>query len=825
MPPPIIPWEPCNFPEEIQDELYRRKKNRSLRYIENTDLGNWDKYRGPMSPWVRLCSNSKGLQYQQDKDGNIATNEDGSPIPVSSSKRKEGFVLFGGKGFYSNYGFSQDRNNPSIIGYVPSAGISPHIIENDLNRDYPIHVPAPEIERISVSIQKELYRRASVEWVCFSKKQLEYLTPYFLVPGITCIMEWGWNLYNPKSLVDLTDVGELEKLFNNPYPLYTKNILLSKGNYDVIFGIVTNFEWSVDGNKFRCKTEITSKDRIYAGLVVDANTMDKESTEEKEDSGTKIFDSIIQFVDKSLDKFRNIIRQPPDSIPELTKFCNYVRKVHPDNANEYLYGVFFGRDPGDKKNKFQYKPNKDKDFDHPPPSKDLWLNLGLVIEAINFHCCPLKATKGEEMFHIDIDDVVVGAHPNMISSDGSICLIPNFESPHYFAGKYGPEKTESENYSPGDFDAKLKIADYVNPVPATLHEARKAKKLADFRLQDVCGTGGVAYRDDIDLVINSLRYENGIASGTCSFPFRVPHPAPGQNIPYPDHFSGYLKHIYVNLAYLKDILDNSSDITTYYKLVEKILEGINSACGGFWDLRLVSGQGDATITPDQPAPMKIVDYKFMSFSNRGKVWAFDYFGADSLLLGIDFRPTLSNAQAIRIIYAPTNNPENKTIVTNGTNELLEYMFRDRLKLGENVGNSPTPKADTSGFETTMHELQGIIPCHNAYQMTTDVNIRRLVMPASDIQKLLLDDSDEENNPKYTGIMPGIQASFTIQGIGGLRTFMMFLVRGLPQPYSEKNIVFRIIDVQDTIEAGNWTTKITAGVIPLRGHIKARLGIP
>ncbi|HOT89547.1 MAG TPA: hypothetical protein PL028_08420, partial [Bacteroidales bacterium] len=171
------------------------------------------------------------------------------------------------------------------------------------------------------------------------------------------------------------------------------------------------------------------------------------------------------------------------------------------------------------------------------------------------------------------------------------------------------------------------------------------------------------------------------------------------------------------------------------------------------------------------------------------------------------------------------NPENKTIVTNGTNELLEYMFRDRLKLGENVGNSPTPKADTSGFETTMHELQGIIPCHNAYQMTTDVNIRRLVMPASDIQKLLLDDSDEENNPKYTGIMPGIQASFTIQGIGGLRTFMMFLVRGLPQPYSEKNIVFRIIDVQDTIEAGNWTTKITAGVIPLRGHIKARLGIP
>ena len=73
-------------------------------------------------------------------------------------------------------------------------------------------------------------------------------------------------------------------------------------------------------------------------------------------------------------------------------------------------------------------------------------------------------------------------------------------------------------------------------------------------------------------------------------------------------------------------------------------------------------------------------------------------------------------------------------------------------------------------------------------------------------------------------MPGIQATFTIQGIGGLRTFMMFLVRNLPDPYSENNIVFRIVNLEENIEPGNWTTTITAGVIPLRGSIKAGLGI-
>lgn len=800
--------------------MNRRKKNRSFRYTDNNSeswklkTGDWSNYRGPMIPWVRLCSNSKGPES-----------------PKSGDCEKQGFVFYGGKGFYSDYGFSKNNsNNPSIIGYVPSAGINPHTIDNDLTKDYPIHVPAPEIERIHVTIQKELYRRASVEWTCFSKKQLEYMTPYFLIPGISCIMEWGWNLYNPESLVDLTDTEKLENLFNNPYPLYTQNIIKSRGNYDVIFGIITNFEWTVDGNKFRCKTEITSKDRIYAGLIVDSNSEDKSSVDENEEKSVKIFNSLTEFVDKYLDKFRGVWKTAPDLIPGLEDFTKYVRAAHPKkngvkgNANEYLYGVFGGRDKEDKQNKFQKNPDK-KDFDN--KSDELWLNLGLIIEAINFHAGPLKGTKGKEMLRVDIDDVVVGAHPNMISSDGSTCLIPNFESPKYFYGKYGYDAVPTSFGNSSNDYYKLRLADSAVKAILPRSKAKKARGgLADYRLYTVgMQLDGKVSRDDIDQVINAIRYQKGIASGTCAFPFRNDTPSiHNKSNLYPAHYSGYLRHIYVSLSFLKGLLVSSSDVTTYYQFVEKILDGVNSACGGFWDLRLVSGLGDKTIPPDEPAPMKIVDYKFMSFSNRGLVWAFDYFDSDSLLLGIGFKPTLSNAQAIRTIYAPTNNPDNKTTVTNGNNELLDYKFKDRLHLGENVGNAPTPKPDRSGFEDTMRELQCIIPCDNSYPMTTGAHAFRLCLPATDIQQLLLDDGDEENNPKYTGIMPGIQATFTIQGIGGLRTFMMFLVRNLPEPYSEKNIIFRIVDVQETVESGKWTTQITAGVIPLREHIKARLGI-
>ena len=828
MPAPVVPWEPCNIPGELQDEFNRRKINRSFRYVKAemgewaSTTGDWSKYRGPMSPWVRFCSNSRGKQYQTDRNGNIATDEKGNSIALDSSQRKEGFILFGGKGFYADYGFTKSKDNPSIIGYVPDNANTPHIIDNDLtSADYPIHVPAPEIERIQVTIQKEHYRRASVEWVCFSKKQLEYMTPYFLVPGISCIMEWGWNHYNPVSLVNLADTGKLKNLFNNPYPLYTKNILQSRGNYDVIFGIISNFEWTVDGNKFRCKTEITSKDRIYAGLLVDAGA--ETSNAENDDSETpqKVspLNSLIQFADKNLDQFRNIIDHSAESIPELAALAAYITEHQPKHAKEYLTGVFMGRDPRDKQNKFNIKPNKSKDFDK-DNTKELWLNFGLIIEMINYHSQVAQGVAKKEMFRIDIDDVVVSAHPNMISCDETICLIPNHGSPHYHWGVYGRNNPTN---NVGDYDVKLKDCDDPQPVPKTKGDAKKSGRLADFRLYTVCGHSGQVLRDNIDQVINSIRYQKGTKEGTCAFPFIDPEPSPGDK-PYPAKFSGYLRHVYINVQLLKSLLDSSGDVQTYYGLVEKILMEMTAAGGNFWDLRIENAQGDQIIGPTDLAPMKIVDHKFMYFSNRGKVWTFDYFDADSLLLGIGFKPTLSNAQAIRTMYAPTNRPNNVATITNGSNELLDYHFDDRLDIGRGVGNTSLQKVDRSGFEDTMRGLQAIPPVDNSVQMTTDTKCRRLALPAPDILQMLLDDSDEDNNPKYTGVMPGIQATFTIQGIGGLRTFMMFLVRNLPEPYSEKNIVFRITDVQEIIEAGKWTTEITAGVIPLRGFIKARLGI-
>ena len=964
---PIIPWMPSNIPAPLKSELIRRSQNISFNYIKDNsgnwtdDAGAWKDAKGPMSPWVRFTSNGYG--HEKGK-----------------YKNKPGFIFSGGKDFYQTYGFMNGKNNTQegIIGYQADAWATPHIVDNTFSPDnnYPIHVPCPEISNISVTIQKELFRRATISWTCFSKEQLEYMTPYFLVPGISCVLEWGWSHYNPDCLLDVANEDSLKRLMDNPYPLYTDHILKSNGNYDVMMGIVSNFDWSVEGNKIKCTTEITSKDRIYAGLTV---TSTCESAEETTDeNGNDLpkkeppkfimgslqkfleddIKSIITIADKSSDLHMYLIEQEAiaaglkknnvtvktinplekintieltsNSVPttnaqpnvnqsfntsntivksnsylydkitsnsqlnNVSRFINYVRKSHP-NWKEYVYGIFYGRDIKDENKEAVNSLKKNyanvvDDFDRKSGGgKELWLNFGLVIDILNYHASELHSFGDTETFKISVDDIKITAHKNMISTNGRILLIPNSTAPKYFAG--GEAINNSATISTFDTinltiaqiisaniinNSKFNDASGVLPPPdtnvllnttnypifvnselidkntkSTVTGKQGKFDASDIKLYLSCGQQryGKIMRDDLNELINKTRVDNFVTRN-CAFP------AIGSGNNYDE---GYLKDLYVNVDFLISTVKDS-DIQTYTDFIDRLLIGISSACGDFWDLRLVSAPGEIG---DHPANMRIVDYKYMPAIKGETPYTFKYMSADSILLGMDFKPTISNAQAIRTIYAPTDKKQNNKIrLNNGSNELLDYKFRDRLRVSNNIKEPIINDVPDAGvIQGILKDLQTLKPVDGSYQMTTafqtrsqiaeternqekadEVNqrdgaivqhgtivstivVRRLALPNPELLNMLLDDGDYENNTGYTGIMPNIQAVFTLQGIGGLRTFQMFLVDDLPGPYSKDDIVFRITNVTETIEGGKWTTSIQAGIIPLRNHIKQKLGIP
>jgi len=877
---PLLPWEPHVFPKEIQMELRRRSMNRGLNPVQSfqvdwTDDHSWMDYRGPMSAWVRVCSNGAG--------------------PEKANPPMRGFVFYGGKDFFSSYGFTDkvisfntpkaNEPNKTILGYTVHG--SAHILDNDKTNDHPIHVPNPEIERITATIQKEILRRARIEWTCFSFKQLEYMTPYFLVPGITCIIEWGWNHFNPLSLLQLDKDQQLREYFNNPYPLYTENILMSKGNYEVIIGTITNFEWSIEGNKIKCVTEVTSKDRLYAGIPIRGNLVradeeltEKSSTEKTKsphDSETGVLDSFKRFVVDYVERFKDLPDKTKDGdaivnyyISErnpLHGFIQFLKERHPNNYKDYLFGIFYGRDEkwvsvsksygGYASAKIGIIPegnlrtkqekvlddeyaNKEKDFDAANPRADLWLNMGLVMELMNFFgCSSLKGFNNESLFLVDVDDCIISAHPNLISTDGDILLIPNAMAPKYHTGQYGAAATRGDIpyeklMQPASQKMPIVNADELEKIK---NDPKPTLKWANYRMRRVLlqGANYGILRDDLSQLINAHRYKFGNPRGDFEFPFTGDYMVEegGELRVYEAWFTGFFKNLYLNTKVLKELVQNK-DIVTLKDLVEAIFAKINQAAAGFWKFKLTGATGRSS--SKGLATMKVIDENLTQLtSNVGEVFTFDYNAADGLIQQLNFRPMLSNAQAIRTIYAQTNLENKQRVVMSGQNELLDYKFKDRLFMDANKSqNKEEPSVFTNNsYKETMAKLQSVDPLDKCFQMTTKDKktqkkvIFRLAIPPSheEILYLLLDDDDRNHNPRYTGIMPGIQAEITIQGIAGIRTFSVFRIRGLPEPYSEREIVFRVINCNDTVQNGQWTTQIVAGILPLRAYFCSKLRLP
>ena len=811
--PIFIPWEVQNIPSQIQLEFSRREGMRGLNYVDPVqgDWGNssgtnkWQNYKGPQTPWIRITSNGYGSEANKN---NI----------------NPGFILASPSSFFNSYGFNKSNDvNKSIIGYQPDASFTPHTITNNKNQAaYSIHVPPPQIENISIIVQHELYRKATINWICFSKQQLEYMTPYFLIPSLTFVLEWGWNNFNTSNLIDLS-ISNLTSLFRDPYQLYSK-VIGSNGTYDAMLGTVSNFSFSSEGNKFKCMTEVSSRDRMYSGIlltsVVEDIPVDNDgkSSTETPDSSILPFGSLIDFIDNRIDLLRsvldknsNLYKGTPVTSDELllTSFINYVKSKRKDNWREYIFGIFYGRDLNPIDDDIDSSIRNPKDFDIQSPQKNIWVNLGLVIDVFNFCNRYLGTKTGDEFFRIDIDDIKISAHRNMISADGSILLIPNCDAPKYL---YGLAATDYNSISKDDI-SKMSVSSHFKKKSNTGGDP------SDTRLQNICAQPGGSFRDDLDELINNGRYSNGVDpyNSTCEFPTGV------------DFTTGYLKNLYVNTSFLKRLIHDTG-IKTYTDLINKMMESINGACGNFWDFRLVSSTGNPF--PDgQQSTMKIVDIKYIP-DNVGLPYTFKHLSDNSILTSLEFKPTISDAQAIRSLYAATNIRKNATSkLNNGSTELLDYMFRDRLFLNNAIKNSNDVKNVKIKIDriSLIKNLQTLDPTPEMFQMTSNshgkVIIRRLALPSTEVLNMLLDDGDYDNNPTYVGIMPGIQATFTLQGIGGLRTFMLFLVDGLPEPYSSNNIVFRIVNLTESIEAGKWTTAITAGVIPLRNGVRKKLGLP
>jgi hypothetical protein len=777
-------WEIQNIPTEVVRELRRRSNTNNIGmniptpFINTTfDFEkNYKNYKGPMTPWARVFSNSTGKSIN-------------GMVPRSSyldknyvQKDYNGFILKGGDGFFNAFGYEQDKpldQKIAIIGY--EADGTPHYIDNKYrtqsnfetkkNADFPQNnqvspiIPPPGLVSVSVKQSKELLTYSSFKFKCYGVAQLEYLTPFFLTAGINVFIEFGWNLFNQKSLINLNNLKECWDLVNKPQTALDR-ANKSNGNYGCVSGIITKYSFTTnDGFVYDCNVDVISRQGMFAGMRTDNNAKIATTTPATaSDQNNVEFLDLRTFIRTYLPSINDVMRESQTISANVNNsqanFLNYIidkinmipkNKVTKDAlANEeqlkkskqnvqtvvttklagsnssLFYGgkpedrVFAGRleefyrakkKPDGKSDVINYgsvKPNNqsytqfsfvdDKtDFDAKDGSTEVWMQLDFVFELVNL----FMANSNTKQFLVDINDIIISGHPNLISCDKNV-LIPNPVSPKINRGSPYTEKSpnsgflKNDNRFPSNNSFLRQLQDITVPKNDQLEQSYK-KAVEDGTLTDfyrkltpensfyfaanaakkTFKTSG-RYRDNIDSVINYLYYHsvNSNRNYSAAFPFAEDQIVTrknnfGQpiNVKYKKYYYGYLKNLYISKTKLIEIVQ-SSDTKNYKQFINAILNTLNDAVDNFWKFDIVEGKdqnGNSTLS--------IIDKNTSNFDELREVYMFELGRTNNVVRSINFDVSLTNEQAINVMFGGQNSTNLRTKLTD---QISTAQTKDKL---------------------------------------------------------------------------------------------------------------------------------------------------
>jgi len=1016
-------WEIQNIPTEMVRELRRRSNSNNIGMnIPNPFVNatfdfqnNHSKYKGPVTPWIRVFSNGTG----QIANGYIPRsgylNKSGYSDP-NNTKPYDGYILKGGDGFYDAFGYNNTTpltQKGAIIGY--EANGEPHFIDpslrsltnyqSKLEKGFPQDnvvssiLPPPGIISAQLKQSKEFLTFASFKFNCYTLAQLEYMMPFFLTPGINIFIEFGWNLFNQKSILNLKEKDECWDIVSNPQTALDR-ANLSYGNYGCVTGIITKYNFTTqNGFVYECNVECTSRQGLFAGFRTDNN-----ATKNQGGINSTEYINLKDFIKIYLPSITDVVKSRSNFVDYVvankTEIANkYAEKSKEDadaDANDQqtrkkkedairlaisvaakpqsvgkssFYGgkaedrVFMGRredlyrakkepskntfvmsradaasrgrgtpnipanptrpgtraaaalqagprvtTPLDSNNptppsraaaaaaaglqgnpKYPSSPlpiqygsitftngvnaqqmsfaDKNTDFDAKDTNDEVWMQLDFVFELINLFCSnPIN-----NLYVIDNADVIVNAHPNLISCDKNV-LIPNPVAPKVNRGGRFLTADQKNPVKNPFCDINKNVADLELPQSKITAADRKDKNisadkslvLAAIATAKTFGTSGLL-RDDLDRVINWFYYylNNPVKQPgkSAAFPFDqdkefLDNKGVSVVKRYKKYYYGYLKNLYISKFRLIEIA-NDEKVKTLKEFLLAILSTINNSVDNFWEFDIVDGLN---------GKLSIIDKNTINTDILKKIYMFDLAKTNNVVKSINFDVSLTNEQANNVLFGGSNSPslteviEDKIAKANSQQELDILMtetvripsikFRDRLDIyqlkqiselkgqelakAQQAGNIPGTNEDFKNENRDIANIQvygnvarNDILCMRVYNVTEQdkailktgaeledpkYNWKYLCLPPNMKAKLrrMLDDNDISGNiAKYTGVADNFQITLTLDGIYGFRNLQVFAISNLPKPYVPGNVIFQILEVEHNISAGKWETTITA----------------
>lgn len=294
-----------------------------------------------------------------------------------------------------------------------------------------------------------------------------------------------------------------------------------------------------------------------------------------------------------------------------------------------------------------------------------------------------------------------------------------------------------------------------------------------------------------------------------------------KNINRASHTWGYLQDLYINFDFFKQTLEQPN--VSIKDMLYQLLNGMSDAANGLWDFQIHQFKnGNVT-------EITVEDVNLLHVGGTPTIPTFDISGKNSPFIETSFSMDMSGKLISKIVAERVGGRPDNTGTT--PSSLPGTRVPDLLVTNMTVDAQTTSNVneDLSGLtadeitqkkaENLARFLQKAAIVPNPSFMKQDVELE------SDFDKCILVAAYDDmalfealkvgaekvdiDNKSFVGVLTNIQFSFTVHGISGITRGAMFKINGSPYGYVTEGF-FQVTNVKHSVVNNQWRTEITGG---------------
>jgi hypothetical protein len=544
--------------------------------------------------------------------------------------------------------------------------------------------PRPVITLFNVKEgQDQISKEANLNITAFSIEQLELIQQYFMEPGYSLFVEWGWNTPDGvKGLIKSDTVANIKKDVGNRAltdSALQDTRITSRGDYDCFFGFITGGEVTSEGNLFNVNIQMRGVPSLPAFLQSHHSlyTYTKENgpltsttfplygpSELQNGSKFGNLENNSGLQDIKDKRFKSMFNNLPpikqtQEVANLLNDCEWydfigfdldvIKNLESKFDVTWLErtGYFFGviENPAEVLvSEFGVPVEKFV-------SDEKYIRFGLAVDILNANAKTVKYNiSGKELkSYINTKDTKIGAFPFIFSTKKENLLIP---------GQL-PKFTEI-----------LK-----NPNGMEYIDFTKNETGVDLRIPIATGNGYISF----------------VQTGEIGFPTKdkegKPVPAAANTFKEISEYYGLLENLYINFEFFKNTITTSNK--NVREILNDLLNGMSAAVNGFWNFQIIETVGD-----DDLLSIKVFDENWVGQQKDLPTWSFAHQGTDSVFLDASLNvkiPAEMMGQIINRRFNIASQPEQAIINVDKDRKADTFFAKGAdLFLDVRIGNTITP---------------------------------------------------------------------------------------------------------------------------------------